>query len=163
TTGACTFTSGATCATGTTATGSICSPTPCVVTAYCAGGSTACGTGDERISRVTINTLDDSPGTGAGPTGCYRDHTAAGGSATTGNTRLRVRLCYTTGLAPCGNASFGTVEDYTVLVAGAAPAACCATNGSCTVVLPANCASPSLFLSGSAACAANNTCPGATS
>ncbi len=214
TTAACTYTLGTTCPSGshTSGTGSVCTPNTCVATAYCTAGSSACGTGDERISHVTINTLDYDSGTGAGPTGCYQDFTAVGGSATTtlvrgatytltilnapggsfsgdqaagwfdwnnnfsyldsgeqftcttsdnvtftnatvtvpmtaalGQTHLRVRLCYTSGLAPCGNASFGEVEDYIVTVIDPITGACCSGYGtlkSCSVVDPSLCAGP---------------------
>jgi len=39
-------------------------------------------------------------------------------SALNGNTRMRVRLTYTTGMAPCGTASYGETEDYTLTVSG---------------------------------------------
>lgn len=37
-------------------------------------------------------------------------------AATIGSTRMRVRLTYTTGMAPCGNSSFGEIEDYCITV-----------------------------------------------
>ena len=43
---------------------------------------------------------------------------SAPGSALNGSTRMRVRLTYTTGMAPCGNSSFGETEDYTLIVSG---------------------------------------------
>ncbi|MCB0518465.1 MAG: hypothetical protein KDD27_05985, partial [Saprospiraceae bacterium] len=38
------------------------------------------------------------------------------GGATLGTTRMRVRVTYTTGMAPCGVASFGETEDYCVTI-----------------------------------------------
>ncbi|MGV9013245.1 MAG: beta strand repeat-containing protein, partial [Flavobacteriales bacterium] len=39
-------------------------------------------------------------------------------NAVNGNTRMRVRLTYTSGMAPCGVASYGETEDYTLAVSG---------------------------------------------
>ena len=39
-------------------------------------------------------------------------------SPANGNTRMRVRLTFTSGMAPCGAASFGETEDYTLVVTG---------------------------------------------
>ncbi|MBL7964387.1 MAG: T9SS type A sorting domain-containing protein [Flavobacteriales bacterium] len=41
-------------------------------------------------------------------------------SALNGSTRMRVRLTYTSGMAPCGVAQYGETEDYTVNVTGGA-------------------------------------------
>ncbi len=38
--------------------------------------------------------------------------------AVNGATRMRVRLTYSSGMAPCGTASYGETEDYTVVVSG---------------------------------------------
>lgn len=47
-----------------------------------------------------------------------------------GNKRLRIRICYTTGLDPCGTATYGEVEDYTINVTSSG----CTTPGSPTSV-----------------------------
>lgn len=41
------------------------------------------------------------------------------GGASIGNTRMRIRICYTTGLDACGTATYGEVEDYTINVSSA--------------------------------------------
>jgi hypothetical protein len=42
-------------------------------------------------------------------------------TALNGNTRMRVRLTYTTGMAPCGTSLYGETEDYTVNISGGVP------------------------------------------
>jgi hypothetical protein len=42
-------------------------------------------------------------------------------TALNGNTRMRVRLTYNTGMAPCGVSGYGETEDYTLVVSGGAP------------------------------------------
>lgn len=136
---------------------------------YCSAGSTYC---DEYISRVQLNTIDNSSSCSSGG---YADYSAlstqltkgsiytatitnglpytgdqcgvwidwnnngsfydAGEAMTvTGGTtvytatiappagaletsvRMRIRICYTSGLDPCGTATYGEVEDYTITV-----------------------------------------------
>jgi hypothetical protein len=193
--GACCDNSTAACSVGGTSCpsgntymgpGSVCAAVTCVVTDYCAAGSTACGTAsnDERIREVIFNTIDNVSGTGNGPIGCYSDFTTrstvvvpghsypitvrnagiydgdqaavwidwnhnfgfldtfeqsilstsdGGGTFTgnvvvpaaalSGNARMRVRVTYSGDLSPCGNPTFGEVEDYTVIIAS--PGTCC--------------------------------------
>lgn len=57
--------------------------------------------------------FDGSPGTGP-----YTVNIEPPVGATTGETRMRVRIKYTGDLFPCGNTQYGEVEDYTINVKG---------------------------------------------
>ncbi|MFH2141604.1 MAG: GEVED domain-containing protein [Bacteroidota bacterium] len=65
-------------------------------------------------------TITGTPGNGP-----YTATITPPAGATLGNTRMRVRICYTTGLSSCGTATYGEVEDYTINV----QAAGCTTPG----------------------------------
>ncbi|MFH2094562.1 MAG: GEVED domain-containing protein [Bacteroidota bacterium] len=71
-------------------------------------------------------TITGTPGTGP-----YTATITPPAGATLGNTRMRVRICYTTGLSSCGTASYGEVEDYTVNVTSSG----CTTPGAPTSVV----------------------------
>jgi hypothetical protein len=55
-----------------------------------------------------------------------------------GPTRMRVRITYTGLVDPCGFATYGEVEDYTVNIIEV-PGACCWGDGTCTNELPSMC------------------------
>ena len=59
-------------------------------------------------------TLTNVGGTGASFTG----NIAAPAGTQNGNYRMRVRMTYSTAPTPCGSASYGEIEDYTVVVGG---------------------------------------------
>jgi PKD repeat protein len=64
-------------------------------------------------SNETFN-LTNVGGTGASFTG----NIAAPAGTANGNYRMRVRMTYSTAPTPCGSASYGEIEDYTVAVGG---------------------------------------------
>jgi len=66
--------------------------------------------GDFGDANETI-TMTGSPGVGP-----YTQTITPPVGAETGATRMRVRICYTASLDPCGMTSFGEVEDYTINV-----------------------------------------------
>ncbi|HMN42665.1 MAG TPA: GEVED domain-containing protein, partial [Phycisphaerales bacterium] len=217
TTAACIFALATTCPSGSHSTGpgSVCTPNTCSATAYCS--DTATSTSFEKISNVTIESLNytdtvttagyidltaQTPptllvGVGSPITvtirNCYSSdqctvyidwnhnlglldmdetfsltHNGCTASnftgtitppagALTGTTRMRVVMGDGTSPA-CGSYTFGQVWDFTVNVAVPAVGACCGTDGSCSVQLPTNCASPSLYLGASTSCSGAN-CP----
>ncbi|MFT3980903.1 MAG: GEVED domain-containing protein [Ferruginibacter sp.] len=55
--------------------------------------------------------------TQSGTTGVFSGTVTVPAGATLGSTRMRVRLMYTGTPSSCGNASYGEVEDYTVIIA----------------------------------------------
>ncbi len=59
-------------------------------------------------------TITGTPGNGP-----YTATITPPAGAILGNTRMRIRICYTTGLSSCGTASYGEVEDYTINVQSA--------------------------------------------
>ena len=218
----CSVTTAGTCpGTSVYIAGGVCNAAACT---YCVAGSAACGTldDDERISRVTFNTIDNDSGTGDGPAGCYSDFTflstslfpgqsypitvinsgvytadqsavwidfngdfafgdAASGEQTTltsadggatftgsvlvpagarlGATRMRVRVMYTGALSPCGNATYGEVEDYAVSIVAATTGACCQASGACGQTTPGACTGT--FSGLATSCAPANPCGGA--
>ncbi|MCB0522669.1 MAG: hypothetical protein H6577_10810 [Lewinellaceae bacterium] len=154
----------------------------CQCNTYCTASSTTFGcTGDEFISNVTFNTINNSSLCSAGANGytsytnlsttiatntSYALNVTNGGpftgdqcsawfdwngnglftdvgeefilssgdniswttnvavppGATLGSTRMRVRITYTSGMAPCGESSYGETEDYCVsIISGCTP------------------------------------------
>jgi PKD repeat protein len=61
-----------------------------------------------------VFTLTNVGGSGASFTG----NIAAPAGTASGNYRMRVRMTYSTAPTPCGSASYGEIEDYTVVVGG---------------------------------------------
>ena len=66
------------------------------------------GTGDEQFVLTNVG------GTGASFTGAITVPAGTPG----GDYRMRVRMTYSTAPVPCGSASYGEIEDYTIVVGG---------------------------------------------
>jgi hypothetical protein len=66
--------------------------------------------------------------TGVGP---YVGTITVPATATLGATRMRVRICYTGTITPCGAMSYGETEDYTINVIPPPPQGACCTGYTC--------------------------------
>jgi hypothetical protein len=177
--------------------------------------------GDERITRVLLNTLDNTSGSADTPTGCYSNYTAmttsldpgssytlfiyytnsygssdVGGAwidwnsnqtfdtgdaialtrvadsppyftanvtvpsnAVAGTTRLRVKVQYQGTATACGNASYGEVEDYGIVITASTVGACC-TGTSCSTTNSAGCTGSNHYQGNGTSCSPN-PCAGA--
>ncbi|HNW98585.1 MAG TPA: choice-of-anchor L domain-containing protein, partial [Bacteroidales bacterium] len=76
--------------------------------------------GDFNDANETITGISGTPGKGP-----YTKTISPPSSASVGSTRMRVRIAYSETPYPCGTASYGEVEDYTINVASGA----CTTPG----------------------------------
>jgi len=105
-------------------------------------------------------TMTGSPGTGP-----YTGTIAVPPSATIGNTTMRVRIAYNAAPQPCGNTTYGSTEDYMIVVQAPPPEGACCTGNACNIVPTGTCAG-TYYGDGStcvanlcvAACCHDNTC-----
>jgi len=88
----------------------------------------------DDLGEVTILTA-----AGGGANQLYTGTISVPISATLGSTRMRVRLNWNAPPPPCGDTTYGNIEDYTVIVVAAPSEGACCTGNDCNIVPTGTC------------------------